>query len=309
MKKLIHIFLLLCLFIMSSCTKTPPTPEPPLQNPVYQTVLPLQVKAWLDSQEDMTIVDIRTVEEYESGHIPTAINIPNDIIQDAAPLEFPNLNEKIIIYCQSGMRSRLAAEKLLELGYTDVWDLGGILDWKYQVVFGSKPGIWETDVEKDNNKTGILSSFYAPLLTGGVVDESIFASYELTMINVWATFCGPCLNEMPDLASLYNEYKNKGVQIIGLVIDVVNSDGTLSQSQLETAREITYLTGANYLHLLPSSEISNVVYNITSVPTTFFVDKDGNQVGITYIGSRSKEDWKAIIEQTILEVRSENNQE
>ena len=156
--------------------------------------------------------------------------------------------------------------------------------------------------EGKTETAGILSSFTATDLNSNKIDESILADYELTMVNVWATFCSPCIREMPDLGELAEEYKENGVQIIGLVSDVLSSDGTIDQDLLNTAKEIVDKTKADYIHLLPSNDLLGLLSQINSVPTTFFVDKDGNQVGSAYLGSKSKADWKAIIDETLAEV-------
>ena len=80
------------------------------------------------------IVDVRTRQEYEDGHIPDAVNIPNEEISDERPKELRDLNQEIYIYCRSGNRSNQAANKLVKMGYTNVYDFGGIIDWKGQIV-------------------------------------------------------------------------------------------------------------------------------------------------------------------------------
>ncbi len=149
---------------------------------------------------------------------------------------------------------------------------------------------------------GILSSFSATDLSGAPVDESILQDYPLTMVNVWATFCGPCINEMPDLGELAAEYQDKGIRIVGMVSDVMNADGSLSESQLSTAQEIVTQTGADYPHILPSEDLYYLLSQISSVPTTFFVDQNGNQVGSAYVGSNSKEAWSAIMDEMLQEL-------
>lgn len=150
---------------------------------------------------------------------------------------------------------------------------------------------------------GVLSDFTATDLNGNTVDPSIFADYDLTMVNVWATYCGPCLKEMPDLGELATEYEDKGVRIVGLVSDTMNADGSISADQVETAQAIVESTQADYLHILPSEDLMGIIYQITSVPTTFFVDSTGAQVGTAYIGAKSKEDWASIIDSTLAEVQ------
>ncbi len=116
------------------------------------------------------------------------------------------------------------------------------------------------------------------------------------MVNIWATYCGPCLEEMPDLGELAAEYSDKGVQIVGLVSDVLDYDGNLSETQIQTAQDIVAATHADYLHLLPSDDLAGILYQTTSVPTTFFVDQNGVQMGYAYVGSLEKADWAAIID-------------
>ena len=139
-------------------------------------------------------------------------------------------------------------------------------------------------------------------LDGNPVDDSIFEGYGVTMVNVWATYCTPCLQEMPDLGELASEYADKGVQILGLVSDVLNSDGTISDSQVETAQEIVEETGASYQHLLPSADLLGLLSQIYGVPTTFFVDSAGNQVGYAYVTAMEREQFVEIIDAALAEV-------
>ena len=91
------------------------------------------VKEMIDNKEDFILVDIREVDEYNEGHIPTAVLIPLGTIETDFEKKIPDKNKKIVIYCRSGNRTKTAYEKITELGYTDVYDLGGILDWQYDI--------------------------------------------------------------------------------------------------------------------------------------------------------------------------------
>ena len=146
---------------------------------------------------------------------------------------------------------------------------------------------------------GVLSNFTATDLDGNAVDQTALAGAKLTMVNVWATYCQPCLAEMPDLALLADELAADGVQIMGLVSDVVNAEWTLNESGAALAKEIIAMTGADYLHIAPGESLYNLLNQITAVPTTFFVDANGVQVGNVYVGSRSYDDWKQIITDTL----------
>ena len=165
----------------------------------------------------------------------------------------------------------------------------------------STPGL---SASEDEVQTGVLSAFSTTDLEGNTLDQSILADYDLTMVNVWATFCGPCINEMPDLGELAAEYADKGVQIIGLVSDTMDSDGTISDSQVETAKEIVAETGADYRHLLPSDDLLGILSQIYAVPTTFFVDSEGVQVGDAIVTAQSKEKWIETIDGMLAEVQA-----
>lgn len=145
--------------------------------------------------------------------------------------------------------------------------------------------------------SGILSDFTTTDIDGNTVGQSVFKGKKLTMVNIWATFCGPCINEMPDLGKISEEYADKGFQIIGIPVDVVDYYGNIDESQVELAKDIIDETGAVYLHILPSASLNQAkLSQVTSVPETIFVDENGNQVGESYIGSRSMAQWKEIID-------------
>lgn len=107
---------------------------------VYQQLTPEQAKARIDSEDAIILLDVRTAEEYAAGHIPGAQLLPNEEIGDSAPPELPDKNAEILIYCRSGNRSAKAAEKLAALGYTAVWDFGGINAWPYETETGEYVG-------------------------------------------------------------------------------------------------------------------------------------------------------------------------
>ena len=88
----------------------------------------------MEENTDYIILDVRTTEEFAEKHIPDAINIPNETIGDAEILELPDKNQLILVYCRSGNRSKQASEKLVKLGYTNVYEFGGIIDWTGETV-------------------------------------------------------------------------------------------------------------------------------------------------------------------------------
>ena len=100
----------------------------------YQQIIPQQAKEIMDTEKDCIIVDARTEEEFVQGHIENAILIPEYEIADRAEKELPQKDALILVYCRSGRRSKIASEELVKLGYTNVKEFGGIIDWPYEVV-------------------------------------------------------------------------------------------------------------------------------------------------------------------------------
>lgn len=91
-------------------------------------------KLMMDFDDGHVIVDVRRQDEYDEGHIPGAICIPNESITDSMPSELPDLEQIILVYCRSGRRSKEAAQKLFDMGYTNVFEFGGIIDWTGEVI-------------------------------------------------------------------------------------------------------------------------------------------------------------------------------
>lgn len=100
---------------------------------VYKTITQVEAKEIIDTTSGYIILDVRTLEEFNSGHIPNAINIPNEVILEKAESILTDKEQVILVYCRSGRRSKEAASKLVELGYSNVLEFGGIIDWKYEI--------------------------------------------------------------------------------------------------------------------------------------------------------------------------------
>lgn len=100
----------------------------------YEQITPEQAKRLMDTESDYIIIDARTQEEFAAGHIEGAILIPEYEIAERAEGELPDKNALILVYCRSGRRSKIASEALVALGYTNVKEFGGIIDWKYEIV-------------------------------------------------------------------------------------------------------------------------------------------------------------------------------
>ena len=100
----------------------------------YEQITAEQAKTIMDTEKDYVIIDARTEEEFAEGHIENAILIPEYEIKDRAQKELPDKEQLILVYCRSGRRSKIASEELVKLGYTNVKEFGGIIDWPYETV-------------------------------------------------------------------------------------------------------------------------------------------------------------------------------
>lgn len=103
-------------------------------NNSYEQITPEQAKTIMDTETDYIIIDARTQEEFAEGHIEGAILMPEYEVADRAEKELPDKDALILVYCRSGRRSKIASEELVKLGYTNVKEFGGIIDWPYETV-------------------------------------------------------------------------------------------------------------------------------------------------------------------------------
>ena len=127
MKKLILLFL--AVMMLTACGQD----KENNQGAVYVNITAEEAKQIMDSEEGYIILDVRTQEEYDQGHIPGAILISHEEIAEKAEDVLTDKNQLILVYCRSGRRSKIAAEALVELGYTNIKEFGGIIDWPYEV--------------------------------------------------------------------------------------------------------------------------------------------------------------------------------
>ncbi len=128
MKKVL-LLLLLAVGLLAACGQD----KENNREAVYVNITAQEAKQIMDSEKDYVILDVRTRDEYDQGHIPGAILIPDTQIKEKAEEVLTDKNQLILVYCRSGRRSKLAAEALVELGYTNIREFGGIIDWPYEV--------------------------------------------------------------------------------------------------------------------------------------------------------------------------------
>ncbi len=140
--------------------------------------------------------------------------------------------------------------------------------------------------------------FKTKTIDGKEIDSSILKDSKLTMVNIWATYCGPCIEEMPDIQKLYEEVKGEKINVIGLISDTPDEDNE------ELAKKILSKKAVKYTNIIPDESIkNNILKDISGVPTTFFVDSEGNIIGDFLVGSNSKEEFKKEIEDRLKDIQ------
>ena len=232
-----------------------------------------------------------------------------------------------------GMYDEESQEKLDEItGCTDHKELGSSSDGKYKYYLSINKEADETlrneieeidttltdmtpfqqisvfdepqDTTASSEDADSVGSFETTGIGGDTYTEKVFSDYDLTLVNIFTTWCSPCVNEIPELEKLYQEMKDSGVGVVGVVLDTVDSDGNQDEDTVEKAETLREKTEASYPFLIPDSTMMNGRLNgISAFPETFFVDKDGNIVGDTYTGSHSLEEWKEIVEKELANVK------
>ena len=149
----------------------------------------------------------------------------------------------------------------------------------------------------DYDGAGKEYAFTAETLDGQTIDSAeLFAGAKVTMLNIWGTYCYPCLMEMPDLGKIAKDYADADFQIVGLICDVNDPESETGA----TAREQIAETGAEYTHMLATTEvIQNVMFDVYAVPTTLFLDSEGKLLCSAVVGSNAYDTWAGAIDELL----------
>ena len=145
---------------------------------------------------------------------------------------------------------------------------------------------------KEESKGAEVPSFTAQDLMGNTVTEAVFGEKDLTVVNVWGTFCPPCIGEMPELGEWARSMPDN-VQLIGLIIDI---EGDADTEHHDLAVEITEKADADFLQIIANEDFSEILNSVYGVPTTFFVDRSGCIVGKAIVGA-DVEGYKNFVEE------------
>lgn len=144
-----------------------------------------------------------------------------------------------------------------------------------------------------------ILTFEASTIEGEELTSECFAESKLTMLNIWATYCNPCLSEMPDLGEIASSYDAADFQMIGIISDVMED---AEEGEMDNVKTLIEETGADYPHLLLNESLYvNLVVAVDAVPTTFFVNQEGEVLGYV-TGAQSKETWEELIDGLLAEM-------
>ena len=176
--------------------------------------------------------------------------------------------KKISIFCLTGM---------LAFG---LWACSSSKDGSSEGSSSSDSSGTTKQETSENGVTVNMPEFSTTDMDGNKVTNDIFADYDLTVVNFWATYCNPCIDELPELAEWKKELPDN-VNLIGLLVDVDEK----GSEQYKLAERIISQTGADYQHLIATEEFDDMISNLVGVPTTFFVDSTGKIIGEPFAGA------------------------
>ena len=142
-------------------------------------------------------------------------------------------------------------------------------------------------------ESGELGTFSFTALDGRMVDDALFSQNKLTMVNFWATWCGPCVGEIPDLQLIAEDYADSGFGIVGVLVSDPDTQGAL---------EFLQSNGITYPVILPEGPFAALTEEFDAIPTTMFFDSNGNRVGETQTGSMDYDSWASLIDSFLGEV-------
>ncbi|MCT4618414.1 MAG: TlpA family protein disulfide reductase [Marinisporobacter sp.] len=237
-----------------------------------------EMQAFFDTEKPLIHFNIYKKELIGEKSIESLSNLKNNILLGEQEglvyyLSYPNKDEMRSLSPES--------KKIYDSLYAEIGKLKSSVK-----LF--KP-VFKEDALK-THKT--FPTFKTKDINGKDISSNIFKENKLTMINIWGTFCGPCISEMPDLQELYKEVKKENVNIIGIIGDAKGNE--------ETAKDIIAKTKVSYINILPNAVIQNeFLKDISAYPTSIFVDEKGNIVGEPIIGARSKDDYRKVIMKTL----------
>ena len=171
--------------------------------------------------------------------------------------------------------------------------------------FNSSQSVFDQPSASANMDAENVGTFETTDIDGNSYTESVFGDYDLTLVNAFTTWCSPCVNEMPELEQLYQELKEQGVGVVGMVMDTVGDDGKTDEEVVKKAQALKEKTGVTYPLLIPDAGMLNGrIQGLQSFPESFFVDKNGNIVSDAIMGSNTLQGWEDAVVQKMEELKA-----
>ena len=171
--------------------------------------------------------------------------------------------------------------------------------------FNSSQSVFDQPSASANMDAENVGTFETTDIDGNSYTESVFGDYDLTLVNAFTTWCSPCVNEMPELEQLYQELKEQGVGVVGMVMDTVGDDGKTDEEVVKKAQALKEKTGVTYPLLITDAGMLNGrIQGLQSFPESFFVDKNGNIVSDAIMGSNTLQGWEDAVVQKMEELKA-----
>ncbi len=146
----------------------------------------------------------------------------------------------------------------------------------------------------------ILAGMQSFSIFGEEVTGQYFADNDITLVNVWATWCPPCIAEMPTLATLEKQYRDQGFGVLGVVTDLTGQDGMLDEGALEEAHVIAQASEVEFANVVVDMALYEAILpTVQAFPTSFFVDSDGNVLGEGIVGAKTEQEWAELIDEQL----------
>lgn len=208
----------------------------------YKSISMQEGQSLIETETNYIILDVRTIEEFDEGHIPGAVCIPNENIGSEKIEELPNKNQLILVYCRSGNRSKQASEKLINLGYTNIVEFGGIIDYTGEIEKTEPEIIFEeTDIEEFNS----YGHYVRGLSLYFDEDEKFDSNVHDYILNTLA----PAINECEGIKYMGHQEMGNSIKIYIAISEGTSSEDITQQAvdTLVAVHEIWYSTyGQNY---------------------------------------------------------------